>query len=126
MTSNVIAMLFLLVSCSANRSTDCSRAKEGRFIDVSGGGRSEILRTASEQIEKSVGQGEMRLRIRWVDKCTYQLFDRRMISGAEPSFPKNPADTITVRILSSDEEGFTYEAETDSMHSMKGHQLYGK
>lgn len=105
---------------------DCSRARVGRFIDKSGGETTMITRTASEQQEHNAdGMGEMRLRLRWLDDCTYQLFDRTIINGPEPSFPASPQDTITVRIISLDDEGFTYEARTHSMDMpMTGRQFY--
>ncbi|MBK8582590.1 MAG: hypothetical protein IPL86_12425 [Flavobacteriales bacterium] len=106
---------------------DCSRARKGRFIDKSGGGTSTILRTATEQREYSSGKGEMRLRLRWLDDCTYQLYERTVITGSEPLFPASPQDTITVRIISLDDEGFSYEARTSSMDmAMTGRQLYDK
>jgi hypothetical protein len=106
---------------------NCARAKKGNFIDISGGGTAEVTRTATEQFEHKAGMGEMRLSIRWIDECTYQLFNRKVLSGIEPSFPMNPKDTITVHIVSSDDEGFNYEARTSSMDiPMTGRQLYHK
>jgi hypothetical protein len=67
------------------------------------------------------------LSIQWLDECTYQLFNRRVIRGIEPTFPSEPTDTITVHIVSSDAEGFDYEARTASTPvAMKGRQLYAK
>lgn len=107
---------------------DCSRAHVGRFIDKSGGETTIIMRTASEQQERKVGDmGKMSFRVRWLSDCVYQLFDRTIITGPVPSFPVSPQDTITVRIISLDDEGFTYEARTNAMNvTMKGRQLYDK
>lgn len=106
---------------------DCARVHVGRFIDQSDGRATMIERTASEQYERSAELGETRLRLKWLDECTYQLFDHTVITGSASSFHASPQDTITVHIISVDDEGFTYEARTRSINGpIPGRQLYDK
>lgn len=66
--------------------------------------------------------GMVRLRLRWGDDCTYQLFNRTVLRGTEP-FPTNRLDTLTIHMVSVDDKGFSYEARAtfvDQVYS--GHQ----
>lgn len=107
---------------------DCARAREGRFTDAMTPGQvTHIVRTATEQREHtSSTTREVRLRLRWLDDCTYQLYDRRIIGEEEP-FPTKSTDTVTVHIIDMDAEGFTYEARaTFWSEVVKGRQLYAR
>jgi hypothetical protein len=81
------------------------------------------MRTLTEQREQTPSMGEVRVQVRWLDECTYQLFDREVV-GTE-LFPRNHTDTVTVHIVSSDETGFNYEARATFVDGIvQGRQLY--
>lgn len=105
---------------------DCAKAREGRFVETISSGRvTYIVRSATEQLEHtSSTTREVRLRVRWLDDCTYQLFDRR-VTGEKESFPTKATDTLTVHITGVDAQGFDYEARaTFWSDQVKGRQLF--
>ena len=88
------------------------------------GDTTQVERTATEQYEQTSGMGVVRLRVRWLDDCTYQLFDRELIDGTE-AFPTSQADTVTIHIVSSDDKGFFYEGHATFVDGLiKGCQFY--
>lgn len=104
-------------------SMECWRVKDGEFTDIMNGRAVFLTRTLTEQHESSAPNGQTALRVRWLNDCTYQLArqDRSTGEGWEP-------DTLTIRITSVSDTGFTYTASAvvfDTLRTLPGYQLFG-
>lgn len=120
---SIIASGVILLTGCGSSDLDCSRCRTGTFQD-------EILpdtiatyeRTDSSSTESVPALNRTaRYRIRWVEPCTYQLFDRVSIRGTS-SRQWAPEDTLTVQIVKVDHEGFDYVA----THNSVGFKLQGR
>ncbi len=59
----------------------------------------------------SIDDSESRYSVKWIDDCTYLLFDKKMISGTK-RVPSKPTDTLKVEIFNVTDE--FYEAYVSS------------
>jgi len=126
MLRTIIAIHCLLFAC-AGETDPCVRARTGRFADL-GQGHSDYILTRSENelIEEIPSIGlRTRSRLVWSDSCTYLAFDRTILSGS--SMATQPTDTLLVRILRIDEQGFDYLARLSSLDpSWNGREHRGR
>lgn len=117
--------LACLVACSSGPvAAECSSVSNGEFQEeVAPGELSFTSRNGTSQVEVTPSLGlEMHFTVRWLDPCTYQIFDKREVKGEAFRRPQ-PTDTITVRITSVDAKGFDYEATSNFSHApMTGRQ----
>ncbi|PCH66517.1 MAG: hypothetical protein COC01_07815 [Bacteroidetes bacterium] len=91
--------VLLISSCSINISTKCSDLKTGKFKLVSEeSGTTIITRTAKEQVEINKDFNvKVRYKVKWLNACTYQLFDAKIYEG-DDYFEGKKTDTLTVKI----------------------------
>lgn len=68
-----------------------------------------IVRRGSKQVEHAPEGYRSITRVKWLDECTYQLFDRRVKGGPDPH-PGNPTDTLTIRIIDTWYHGYSFRA----------------
>ncbi|MEZ4875372.1 MAG: hypothetical protein R2793_07970 [Flavobacteriaceae bacterium] len=116
-----LLFLFSLVSASTPSASkvECDSVKEGVFrIPFTGeleGEFSELERHKEYQIERvSFNDNIIRYNLKWIDNCTYLLFDRKAIQGELP-FPGKTTDTLKVEIYNVSE--MLYEAQLSSNFS---------
>lgn len=102
--------LCLMISIAITQN-DCSKFKIGTFENIDNGSvKSQIVRNDSIQLE-SHGAKEIKLKIKWIDNCTYQL---TLISGNDAFWNGRPKDMPTpdliVRILETNEDSYVQES----------------
>ncbi|UZR95273.1 hypothetical protein [Chondrinema litorale] len=118
-------VLFLLISLF-NLQTEpvCTDIKTGTFkISNQETGTHIITRTKNKQVEEHLERNvKVRYKVNWLDNCTYQLYDRKVLKGDKYGDSKN--DTLTVNItnittefyevfISSNFSDFTVKARLD-------------
>lgn len=97
----LIAIAFIAQAYSLfAQPVDCSTARKGKFeLNSPTSGITIIIRTDSTQTEINEGFNyEAILRVRWVDSCTYELTNKKIIKG-DPSYAGKPGDVLKVEIL---------------------------
>ncbi|AWM12447.1 hypothetical protein DI487_00170 [Flavobacterium sediminis] len=79
-----ILISFFLLLLSTNNS-DCNKFRIGKFeIESKFGGKILIERTENFQTETLTRNGNVtRYKIKWKSKCSYMLFDRKLLKGKE-------------------------------------------
>jgi hypothetical protein len=110
MIQKLFIALFFITSIAVGQS-DCDKFKVGKFQNVEEGVvKSSIVRNDSIQVEK-FGDREIKLRINWLDDCSYQL---SLLEGNEAFWKSRPKDMPTpdmvVRIVSVDGDAYLQEA----------------
>lgn len=90
---------FFLPGFCFSQAGNCSIAREGRFELMSPtSGKTIIERTATTQHETNASiQMEASYKITWVNDCTYELRERKLIKG-DPAFEGKPSDVLRVQI----------------------------
>ncbi len=68
-----------------------------------------IVRRGSKQIEHAPEGYRSITRVKWLDDCTYQLYDRRVKGGSDPH-TGHVTDTLTIRITDTWYHGYSYQA----------------
>jgi hypothetical protein len=89
----------------------CTLFKHGTFT-VPGdhaGQEVKVVRRGDKQKESTADGHKSQYRVRWVDECTYLLFDRKVTSG-EDLRPGSTTDTLTVHITDTWEFGYAFRA----------------
>lgn len=109
--AHTIFIAFFFVASIAIGQTDCEKFRVGKFQNVEEGVvKSSIERNDSIQSEK-FGDREIKLKISWLDDCSYQL---SLIEGNEAFWSSRPKDMPTpdmiVRIVSVDGNAYMQEA----------------
>jgi hypothetical protein len=80
----------------------------------------KLIRHGNTQKEIGKDGHRSQYRVRWVDECTYLLYDRKVKRGVE-KHPSSPTDTLTVHILDTWEYGYAYRATSNfSTHEVQG------
>lgn len=73
----IFFLMLLFGSCSRKKAYNvagCSDVWNGRFFEVQGGETTlEILRKGDTQIERLKDGNECKLKVEWLDSCTYRL-----------------------------------------------------
>jgi hypothetical protein len=93
-------LAILAFNTSNAQAVNCDSAKTGIFELVSHiSGRTVIYRTATTQTEKNDGLDyEASFVVKWVDSCTYELSNKKMIKG-DLKYLGQPTDILRVQIL---------------------------
>jgi len=94
-----LLLLIILNSCSSI-SQNCNEIHVGNFeLNSTVSGKTKIHRTEKLQIETNeFMKVKSQYDINWVDDCTYQLKNRKLLSGNE-EYNGEPNDIFTVKIL---------------------------
>ncbi|HEX2617453.1 MAG TPA: hypothetical protein VHL57_07915 [Flavobacteriales bacterium] len=92
-------------------SADCLLVHEGEFTYSPDGKQViHVSRKGEEQVEHTPDNTTAHhLRIRWVDACSYLMFDPHILRGGQPDADRGH-DTVLVRILQVGKAGYDYEA----------------
>ena len=100
MKTLIFTYLLVILSINAkSQSFDCSKIHVGKFeLDSEETGITSILRTDKQQYETNKKYDvKVQYDIVWVDNCTYQLKNRKLISGKLSE--GDPTDIILVKVL---------------------------
>lgn len=94
-----ILLLLLPINFLFTTDVDCTSIKTGKFkLSNDPSGTTMITRTVDEQIEENKDLGlKIRYKVKWIDDCTYQLFEAKIRQG-DKSFIGQKSDTLTVNI----------------------------
>ena len=85
---------------------DCSAVRTGRFLCENELGNTIIDRGDKEQIETALTEvWEERLRVEWVDGCTYRLYPPPAPKDDKPSLAQSLI--VTTRIIQVNELGYS-------------------
>lgn len=109
-----LLIIITLICSAAYAQNDCVKFKAGKFQNIENGIiKSVIQRNDSIQLE-SFGEKEIKLRITWIDDCTYKL---KLIWGNDAFWngrPKNmttPDLIVTITKINGNE--YSQEAKSD-------------
>jgi len=100
MKTLIFTYLLVILSINAkSQSFDCGKIHVGKFeLDSEETGITSILRTDKQQYETNKKYDvKVQYDIVWVDNCTYQLKNRKLISGKLSE--GDPTDIILVKVL---------------------------
>ncbi|WP_298518822.1 hypothetical protein [uncultured Kordia sp.] len=109
---NVLTFCFLLVACTFSYAQNkCEEFKTGEFINTENGiVKATIQRNDSIQTEQFSGK-EIKLRITWIDDCSYRL---KFLEGNEAFLKSRPKDTpmydLMVKIISVNGDSYVQES----------------
>ena len=108
----LIFILFTLMSTISYSQKNCENFKTGKFQNVENGVvKAEIQRNDTIQIEK-YGQKEIKLRIEWIDDCSYRLIFLEGNTAFWNSRPKDiPTHDLIVKITQTDGNSYLQESE---------------
>lgn len=92
--------LLIFTYCTKSQSPDCSKIHVGKFeLNTEASGITSIVRTGKQQIETNKKYNiTEQYDVAWIDDCTYQLKNRKVISG-KPTYDIKPTDIITVKVM---------------------------
>jgi len=111
----MIILIFLMIFCGFSYSQeDCSKFKIGNFQNIEDGIlKAKIQRNDSIQTEQ-YGEKVIKLKITWIDDCSYRL---KFLEGNEAfwnSRPQNkPTPDLIVRITNVNDNIYTQESKFD-------------
>lgn len=99
----------MLAAPARAQSPSCTLFKHGTFTLPGDhpGQEVRIVRRGSKQVEHAPEGYRSVTRVKWLDACTYQLFDRRVKGGSDPH-PGSPTDTLTIRIIDTWYHGYSF------------------
>ena len=105
--TTTVAVVAGLVCCSAalwnkparaESKPGCRKVHTGQFRLANPNSTTEISRTDSTQHEVNQQDGvEFVFKVRWLDECTYELYDKQMLKGPE-KYRGQPTDVLRVHI----------------------------
>ncbi|HMC96118.1 MAG TPA: hypothetical protein VKG92_00550 [Flavobacteriales bacterium] len=106
-TSSLILAAFTLGSINAAAQlTDCSAVRTGRFLCENELGNTIIDRGDDEQVETALNEAwEMRLRVEWIDGCTYRLFPPPAAKDDKAGLVERLI--VTTRVIEINELGYS-------------------
>ena len=110
----LIFTLFALMVTFTYSQEKCENFKIGKFQNVKNGiVKAEIQRNDTIQTEK-YGRKEIKLRIEWIDDCSYRLIFLEGNDGFWNSRPKDmPTHDLIVRITQIDGNSYLQESKFD-------------
>ena len=108
---NLSYILFLMFTSAVFGQTDCAKFKTGKFQNVEDGViKSRIERTDSLQYEK-FGDREIKLKVTWLNDCSYQLSLLEANEAFWKSRPKDmPTPDMIVSIVKVEGDAYMQEA----------------
>ncbi|RSK37120.1 hypothetical protein [Hymenobacter metallilatus] len=81
------------------RKPACQTVHTGQFRLSSSKSSTDIRRTDSTQYEVNQQDGiELVFKVRWLDDCTYELYDKQLLKGPE-KYRGQPTDVLRVHIM---------------------------
>ena len=94
-----ILIILFFTSYNFIVSPNCSDLKTGKFkVKSEENGTVFITRTQNKQIEENEDyRVKIRYKVKWIDDCTYQLYDAKILKG-DNNVKRNRTDTLTVNI----------------------------
>ena len=101
----------LTLAVAQAQSPSCLHFHYGTFLLPAdhAGEEMKVVRRGNTQKEIGKNGHRSQYRVRWVDECTYELYDRRVTRG-EDTFQGSPTDKLTVQILETWENGYRFRA----------------
>ena len=110
----ILVIAFSLISFTTIAQTSCTDFKTGKFQIIEKGRPTTLIeRNESFQIEH-VGKIEVKLKITWIDDCTYKL---SFVNGNEAFWETRPKDTpgeeVIVSIIKTNEKGYLQESRVE-------------
>lgn len=112
---SLILIACLFYSCGTKQlSEGCTSFHEGTFKLIAQDHSNTIIkRTKTKQVEKNYDSGNfVELDIHWINDCTYQLSNTRIIKGEE-WLKGELTDTLTFEIIDIQKDILTVEASSN-------------
>jgi hypothetical protein len=101
----ILLLLYFFSFSIPEEASTCSDLRTGKFVLVSEKlGTTIITRTNNRQEEINQDYNvKVRYKVKWINECTYQLFEGRYFSGRD-FFEGEETDTMTVEITEISKE----------------------
>ena len=117
----LLAFTFFFINLSAQE--NCENFKTGTFriSDPTINFECTIIRNDSIQIEKIAGMEQSTYKVAWLNPCEYTL---QLISGLAENMEFYKDKVLKVKILSTEEDNYTYEAKIDGIDFVSTQTIY--
>ena len=95
----VVIVLIFLETVSFAQNLNCSDFKKGTFVNIRENVQKETIKRTSKYQYEKIEDKRIKLRIAWLDECTYKLVFVKANKAWWTSHGNNPTYNVIVKII---------------------------